>query len=188
MPQTKILLDSCSYFRLAQNIHPLLAISFGQSDYTLYVHSALIAEFSRDARLQTKFDWVMRKEYVANRSQALQLGRKEAKAIETTFEYIWEHVKAERLGPSPTDVRILASAAELNLRIVTDDRDLIGLANMYGVHATTSLELMQLMLDSGHIQKDKVRQVVAQWAFDRDVPANFVADYRRLFSEEPPKE
>ena len=130
MPQTKILVDSNSYFRLAQNIHPLLSVAFGKAEYTLYAHEALTEEFSKKTRLQTKFDWFMGADYVQNRSRLLRIGRKEAKGIEQTFEYMWEHVQAEKLGPSPVDTRILATAFELSLRMVTDDQDQIGRAHV----------------------------------------------------------
>lgn len=45
MAQTKIIVDSNSYFRLAQNIHPLLCQPFGKENFTLYMHAELNAEF-----------------------------------------------------------------------------------------------------------------------------------------------
>ena len=188
MPQTKILVDTCSYFRFAQNIHLLLAASFGKANFTLYAHEELAKEFSRTTRLHNKFDWFLRKDYVANSASLLQIGRKERKGIEQTFEFMWAHVQAENLKPSPVDVRILATASELSLRMVSDDQDLLGMANDYGVHADTSLALMRLMMDEGHVDIDRVRLVVAQWTYDNDRPANFVADYRKLFGESPPTE
>lgn len=188
MSQTKILVDTCSYFRLAQNIHPLLAVSFGKAGYTLYAHEALTKEFERTPRLQTKFDWFTQRAYVENRSRPLQIGRKESKGIDTTLEFMWAHVLAENLKPSPTDVRILATASDLGLQMISDDQDLLGMAEDYGVHANSSLELMFLMLDEKYIDMAKIRQVVAQWIYDRDTPAKFAADYRRLFGEAPPTE
>jgi hypothetical protein len=38
MAQTKILIDTNSYFRLAQNLHPLLKTPFGKAEYTIYAH------------------------------------------------------------------------------------------------------------------------------------------------------
>jgi predicted nucleic acid-binding protein len=188
MTQTKILVDTCSYLRLAQNLHPLLARPFGQAGYTLYAHEALTAEFAKQTRLQTKYEWFMHAEYRENRGRPLQLGRKEKRAIEATYEFMWGHVQAEALGPSPVDVQILATASELGLRIVTDDQDLLSMAEAYGVHADTSLELMHLMLAEAHIDLGLVRRVVAQWIYDQDAPANFARDYQRLFGEAPPRE
>ena len=37
MPQSKVLVDSNSYFRLAKSIHPLLFQTFGDEEYCLYV-------------------------------------------------------------------------------------------------------------------------------------------------------
>ncbi len=189
MPQTKILVDSCSYFRLAPNIHPLLAVSFGAAEYTLYAHRSLADEFRRAPRLRTKFEWFMEPRYVENRSRPLRIGKKETAAIDQAFEFMWAHVKAEHLKPSPVDVRILATASELGLRMISDDEDLLNMARDYGVHADTSMEVMKLMLVERHIDMDKVRQVVAQWIYDNETPnAGFSKDYRRIFGEIPPRE
>ncbi len=139
MAQTKILLDSNSYFRLAQNIHPLLFQPFGPQQYTLYVHNELMMEFGRSSRLRNKFHWVTEKQYVDNRKRRLTLSRENRKESEDTYEYIWEHVKEEDLGPSPVDVKVLATGAAAGIPIVTDDADLIALAKMYGVDHMTSL-------------------------------------------------
>lgn len=58
MPQSKILVDSNSYFRLAKSIRPLLNVTFGDEDYCLYVLKELEKEYDRNSRLQTKFEWV----------------------------------------------------------------------------------------------------------------------------------
>lgn len=186
MALTRIILDSTCYFRLAQNIHPLLGVSFGKSEFTLYAHAGLVAEFEKEPRLQTKFDWFRQKEYVENRSWSLNIGRNAAKAIESTFEFMWAEAKSGFPGVSPTDVRILATAAELRLRMVTDDEGLYKMAEMYGVHVTNSLELMRLMLDEAHIDMDKVELVVAQWEYDGDKPANFRRSYIKIFGRDPP--
>jgi predicted nuclease of predicted toxin-antitoxin system len=188
MAQTKILVDTSSYFRLAQNLHPLLATSFGRANYTLYAHEALVREFQRQPRLQTKFHWFSERRYLENRARPLQVGRKEKESIEHTFEFMWAHVQQAGIGASPVDTRILAAASELGLRLVTDDQDLVALAGMYGVHTMTSLELMKLMLDEQHITIEQVRQVAAQWAYDNDTPANFQRDYLALFGERPRSE
>jgi hypothetical protein len=187
MPQTKIILDSTCYFRLAQNIHPLLGVPFGKGNYALYAHEKLVAEFNKQPRLQTKFDWFLQNDYVQNRRLSISPGRKGQAAIDATYGYMWPEAQAMFPLISPTDVRILATAAELGYRMVTDDQDLYKLAEMYGVHVTSSLELMRLMLDEGHINMDKVEQVVAQWEYDEDKPANFRNSYIKQFGRTPPK-
>lgn len=187
MPLTKIILDSTCYFRLAQNIHPLLGTPFGKAELTLYAHAGLVAEFEKEPRLQTKFDWFRGQQYAENRAWSLNVGRKQAREIEATYDYMWAEAQSGFPGVSPTDVLILATAAELGCRMVTDDEGLYKMAEMYGVHVTNSLELMRLMLDEGHIDMDKVELVVAQWEYDGDKPADFRNRYIKLFGRPPPK-
>ena len=99
MAQTKIIVDSNSYFRLAQNIHPLLCQPFGEDDFTLYIHADLNAEFKFNSRLQNKFHWVSGSEWVANRSRSIMLSKAQKKEIETTYGFLWEHVREEFLAP-----------------------------------------------------------------------------------------
>lgn len=188
MAQTKILVDTSSYFRLAQNLHPLLATPFGRNHFALYAHEALVREFQRQPRLQTKFHWFTERRYVENRARPLQLGRQEKAGIAHTFDFVWAHMQEAGLGTSPVDTQILAAASELGLRLVTDDQDLVALANMYGVHTMSSLEMMKLMLEENRITLEQVRQVVAQWAYDNDLPANFERDYLNHFGERPQRE
>jgi predicted nuclease of predicted toxin-antitoxin system len=188
MAQAKILLDSNSYFRLAQNIHPLLFQQFGQPQYTLYVHGDLMKEFKRSSRLQNKFHWVTEPEFVENRKRPLMLGNANKEAIEATFEYMWEHVKDEGLGPSQVDVKILATAAEIEIPVVTDDKDMKSLAELYVVKNLGTMDLMKMMLDAEHIQIDIIKRVVSQWIYDNDTPyRGYEKDYLRLFRENPPK-
>jgi predicted nuclease of predicted toxin-antitoxin system len=194
MAQTKIIVDSNSYFRLAQNIHPLLCEPFGDQEYTLYMHKELNREFDKSMRLQTRFDWAADKEFKDNRTRSLTLKKSQRTEIEDTFEYMWEYVKEEfhltkNKGPSDTDTLIVATAAVLEIRVVTDDQDMIELAGTYGVHQITSLELMKLMLEEEHIGLEKVEQIVSQWQCDNDTPyQGWKAEYKRLFKKAPPVE
>ena len=81
MAQSKIILDSNSYLRLAKSIHPLLFQEFGDVRYCLYVLSALQKEYDREPRLQNKFPWVDDPQFHANRDQSLTLSRKQQKEL-----------------------------------------------------------------------------------------------------------
>lgn len=194
MAQAKIILDSNSYFRLAQNIHPLLCQPFGKSQFTLYIHSELGTEFKRSSRLKNKFHWFTEPHFVANRSRTISLSTENKKDIESTYEYLWEHVQDVFLtphgkGPSPIDTRIVAIALVLNIQLVTDDRDMIELANAFEAKQFTSLGLMKLMLDEGRIGDAKVDQVVAQWIYDNDTPhSGWREDFKKVFSRDVPEE
>jgi predicted nucleic acid-binding protein len=194
MAQTKIIVDSNSYFRLAQNIHPLLCQSFGDEDFTLYMHAELTQEIRLSSRIQNRFHWVGEARYVGNRSRSISLSTKQKAEIEETFGFMWEHVKDEFLdergkGPSRVDTLIVATALVLGIRLVTDDQDMIELAKTYDVRQLTSLALMKLMLDCGHINDAKVDLVVQQWIYDRDTPhRGWRKEFNKVFSRSAPKE
>lgn len=193
MAQTKIIVDSNSYFRLAQNIHPFLCQPFGKEEFTLYMHADLASEIRGSSRIQNKFHWAGERSYTDNRTRSISLSKEQKSEIEETFEFMWEHVKDEFIdargkGPSRVDTRIVATAAVLGIRLVTDDQDMIELAETYGVHQLTSLELMKLMLDEDHIDDNKVNLVVEQWMHDNDTPrAGWQKDFKRIFSRAAPK-
>ena len=43
------------------------------------------------------------------------------------------------------------------------------------------------MLDAGHIDMTKVREIVGYWEYHCDKPKNFKKGYRKIFGEDPPK-
>lgn len=186
MGRTALLLDSNGYFRLAQSIHPLLDQEFGESRYCLYVIPDLDAEFGKSPRLRRKFHWVDEPKYSANRKRPLTLSRQQRGEIPKVFDFIYNHARTEGLGVSPVDVRALATAHVLGVRIVTDDQDMLKLAADFGIETLNTLALMRLMLDSRHIDMNCVRQIAAYWQYEKDTPAHFREDYRRLFGEAVP--
>ena len=88
MSQTKILLDSNAYFRLAQSIHPLLQVEFGEEKYCLYVIKELQAEYDKNPRLKNAFSWVNDSEYRKNRTCELNISRKSRREIEQVSDFI----------------------------------------------------------------------------------------------------
>ena len=61
MAQTKLLLDSNVYFRLAKEIHPLLFQEFGDECYCLYVLEELQAEYDCSPVFKPNFHGLTRK-------------------------------------------------------------------------------------------------------------------------------
>ena len=92
----------------------------------------------------------------------------------------------DALGVSAVDVSVLAHASVLEIGVVTDDTDMRALGKSFGIEIMSTLALLKLMLDAGHIDYARVRQIAAYWRHERDVPAKFGPDYRRLFGEPPP--
>lgn len=186
MPQSKIILDSNSYFRLAKNILPLLDIEFGDVNYCLYVLKELDDEHARNPRLRSVFSWVDEDEYVENRKKRLTLSKKQRREIQITIDILKQHKLDNALGVSHIDIIGLSTAYVLNIPVVTDDGDMIGLAGTFSIQILKTQDLMYLMVNCGHIDMAKVRQIAGWWTYMRDKPLNFRADYIRLFGEDPP--
>ena len=88
MSQTKLLLDTNAYLRLAYTIHPLLFASFGDENYTLYVIEDFQVEFNRQPRVKKKFAWVNENKFMLNREKFLTMSNKEKKDIKWAETYI----------------------------------------------------------------------------------------------------
>lgn len=186
MAQSKILLDSNAYFRLAKSIHPLLDVVFGEQDYCLYVLKELDDEFNRNKRLKTEFGWVEEEEYEVNRKKRLTLSRKDKKEISITVEFLRQHKIENELGISEVDILCLAHGHVLDIPVITDDADMLQVAKDFSIQTMKTLDLMRLMFDCGHIDIEKIRQIAAYWEYISDKPGGFRSDYIRLFGEKPP--
>lgn len=187
VPQSKILVDTNAYFRLAQSIRPLLKVEFGTNNYCLYVVKELQQEFDKNPRLRNRYPWVNDSEYSESRSQRLQLSKKEREEIAQAFDFIFDHARTEYPGVSRVDVTILAHAHILGIPVVTDDGDMLALANDFDIQTFRVLDLLKLMLDCGHIDMQKVREIAEYLAYMRDKPREYGRDYKKLFGEDPPK-
>ena len=185
MSQRKLLLDTNAYLRVAQSIHPLL-VEFGEDQTCLYLIEEFEREFARSRRLRSKFPWVDEPEYRDNRQIRLQIGRKQKRAIQTAIEFIGDQADADALGVSAVDVSVLGHASVLEIGVVTDDTDMRALGTAFGIEIMGTLSLLKRMLEAEHIDFAKVRQIAAYWRHERDLPAKFGRDYRRLFGERPP--
>lgn len=186
MPQSKILVDTNTYIRLAKNIHPLLDCPFGEENYCLYVLKELDHEFSRSARLQTQYSWVEDDEYQANRKKRLTLSKKNKREIELTLDFLHQHKIDNQLSVSQVDILYLAYGLVLDIYIVSDDTDMLELANVFNIKTMKTQALLHLMFECDHVDMKKVRQIAAYWEYISDKPTNFRLDYIEIFGEKPP--
>jgi predicted nuclease of predicted toxin-antitoxin system len=187
MPQSKILIDSNVYFRLAESIHPLLKVEFGKERYCLYVIKELQAEYEKNPRLKNTFYWVNEPEYKKNRTFKLNISRKNQQEIAQVFDFIKNHAKDSHPSLSRVDITALAHAYVLDIPIVTDDSDMLDLAVEFNIKALKTLELLKLMLDCRRIDITIVRKIAAYWNYGDDKPKSFASDYKKLFKEPPPR-
>lgn len=84
------------------------------------------------------------------------------------------------------DALYIAYAIELDVHVVTDDEDMIVLAETFGAKVMRTLDLLKLMLDAGHIDMGKIRAIVGYWRHMADMPGQVRRQYRKAFGEEPP--
>lgn len=182
MPQSKILVDTNTYLRLAQTIRPLLFVPFGDNGYCLYILPELNEELS-NRKLQSKFPWIEEDELIENRKYFPNISRKQRKSINQTFEYVWDHVQTELPGPSRVDAWYITYALELGVPVVTDDQDMSELARAFDADVMSTLELLKIMLDSGHTDIKTIDALCNYWKHISDLPAKFNHDYQRLFRE-----
>lgn len=182
MPQSKILTDTNSYLRLANNIRPFLCVEFGVDNYCLYVLSETSIEIQGSSRLKHKFYWALEDEHCAERATSPVVSRKQKKEIEAAFSVIWEHVKTELPGPSRIDAMYLAHGFVLGFPIVTDDRDMRSLADVFSIPTHKTLELLKTMVDVAHITLAKVTAIVSYWKYNEDFPADMHADMHAIFA------
>jgi hypothetical protein len=187
MDQSRILVDSNAYFRLAQSIHPLLNVEFGDKRYCLYCLKELQEEYNRNPRLVNTFSWVNDPEYVKNRAHLLKVSRQEKSEIKRAYEFIFDYVRNVHPGVSKVDVLCLAHAEQLCIPVVTDDEEMRIVAGVYGIKTCKTLELLKLMLDCRYIDIVKVREIAAYLSYSNDKPKDFIVDYKKLFAERPPK-
>jgi predicted nucleic acid-binding protein len=181
MGQSKILLDTSTYLRLAQSIHPLLGNSFGNENYTLYIHKEIDIELKRSSRLQTKFYWIEQEQYIQNRRKRLVLSKQKQTDIENTYEHVWQYQKDIGLSLSREDIYCIATSLEETINLVTDDQDMIKTCKEFGVTVLSTLQLLRLMLDNKRIDNTIVKQIVDYWKYEKDIPANFNSEFKLLF-------
>jgi hypothetical protein len=181
MAQSKVLVDTNAYLRLAKTIHPLLFVPFGENEYCLYIIPELNAELANH-RLLSKFPWTSVEDYKENRKSFPTLGGKQKKSIADTFKHIWELAQSDEfLGPSKVDARYIAYAYELKIPIVTDDQDMTKLAKEFDITVMPTLQLLKIMLNAGHTDMKTINGLVEYWRYIADSPANLDRDYKKYF-------
>lgn len=89
------------------------------------------------------------------------------------------------LGCSMFDIECLATALELSILLVTDDRALFDFASEYEVKCISTLKLLKLMLDAGRISLKEIQDTVYMWDYMDDLPGNFYSEFKRLFEVKP---
>lgn len=180
MAQSKILVDTNAYLRMAKSIHPLLFTPFGAQEYCLYILPELNQELGK-RKLQTKFPWIDDPEFVENRQHFPKISRQQKKTITQTLDFVWNTVQTILPGPSRIDALYVSYSIELDIPLVTDDQDMTDLAKIYEVEVISTLQLLRWMLDAEHIELHQIKSLFEYWMYLSDLPSGFHADRKRLF-------
>lgn len=187
MPTCNIMVDSCSYFRLAQSIRPLLKTPFGKENHCLGVIEELDKEYEKNPVLKHKFFWVNQKEYADQRKNCFSPTINERSQINHAFFFIREFARESQLSVSKVDIIALSYAYVLKLPIVTDDSDMLEVSKEFGLKTYKTLELLKLMIDNGLVAIEQIRSIVSYWTYQKDTPRSYRKDFKRIFAEEPPE-
>lgn len=182
MSQSKILIDTNVYLRLAKTIRPLLYTPFGVDQYCLYILPELNQELE-NRKLKNKFPWVEEVEFTENRKYFPKLSKKQHKSIQQTFEYVWDYVQTELPGPSKVDALYIAYSLEMNVPVITDDQDMTQLAHEFGASVMPTLKLLKIMFDCGHTDMKNINALCDYWRYISDLPANFKTDFQLFFGK-----
>lgn len=187
MPKKQILLDSNAYFRLADNLYPLLSEPFGKSiKYELKILGGTLREYNFQARLQSKFTWVDSDRHREDRKRNKLRVKKEVQlTIKDSKEFILSESASRGFTCSPFDIECLATALELSILLVTDDEDLYNLSQEYEIQCISTLELLKLMYDEERLSLKEIQDTVYMWDYMKDLPRNFTTDFRSIFGIEP---
>ncbi|MBE1426747.1 putative nuclease of putative toxin-antitoxin system [Desulfomicrobium macestii] len=184
MAQSKILVDTNIYLRFAQSIHPLLFRPFCPDEFTLYITHCFQREYDRQPRLREKFCWVNEDMYSENRSQRINISSSQQNEAALAIGYISDYSLAQSLGVQDVDIDILAHALALDVPVVTDDRDMTLLANVFSIEVWNSLQLMKAMLDCNHVSQKDIDALVNYMEYMEDLPwRRYVQDYARMFPQ-----
>jgi hypothetical protein len=187
LPKKQILLDSNAYFRLADNLYPLLSEPFGKSiKYELKILGGTLREYNFQARLQSKFTWVDSDRHREDRKRNKLRVKKEVQlTIKDSKEFILSESASRGFTCSPFDIECLATALELSILLVTDDEDLYNLSQEYEIQCISTLELLKLMYDEERLSLKEIQDTVYMWDYMKDLPRNFTTDFKSIFGIEP---
>ncbi len=197
-----LVVDSCSYLRLAAHVHP----NFwgGHPEYELRGIVETNPEVA-GKRLLTKFVWPNRDPHPGLRNKwLLPITKTQRKAIDAAQEFLLDHSEAvledlmahrrkqNYVGEdlpflSPVDLTVLGTAYHFQYGILTDERALTLVANSLSLPTMSSLQMLGYFHSKNFIDAAKVDAVILRWHAQDDLPRyGWAADFKKVFKREPP--
>ncbi len=184
MPQKPILIDSNSYFRLARYIHPFLNKPIFSNTYRLYIVKELEDEYRKSKRLMVKFDWVYEEQFVENRKVGIiTIPKKKKEDIKIAYDIIHSVKKEKNFSTQYYDIHSLAIAHVFEIGIVTDDKDMLHLANIFKIKKYNTIQLLKKLHLNRDIGIEDVKNIICRWKKENDLPSNCKKDYEKYFND-----
>lgn len=170
---THLLVDSCSYFRLARVIEPLLGVEFGEPPFTILVIPELDQEFGKSPNLQVKFPWVNEQVYMRNRVSNVLVPGCSAFDLRETTKFFKDYKYTKGLGVSKVDIKVLVVAYLSTTTVISDDKDVQQMAKDFGMsECMTSLEVLVWFFEEEILTLQEVKIIVRGWKAEKDLPTS----------------
>jgi len=164
-------LDTNAYLRLADMLHPLLKLTFGQPQARLRTIPDVHDEFKRSIRLQTHFSWAMDQKFCEDRKASFpRISVATRKQIVNARAYLLDEARRNALSVSPTDMFVLAYGLVLSQIVISDDRGMKAVADIYGITMIGVADFLAMLYDEGGITIEKIKDVVDVMELRHDVP------------------
>lgn len=164
-------LDTNAYLRLAEVLHPLLKLTFGQPQARLRTIPDVHDEFKRSVRLQTLFSWAMDQKFCEDRKASFpRISVATRKQIVSERDYLLDDARWRDLPVSQTDMFVLAYGLVMKQVVVSDDRGMKTIADDYGVAMIGVADFLALLYNEGGITIEKIKDVVDVMELRHDVP------------------
>jgi hypothetical protein len=183
---TLLLLDTCSYLRLAKRIRPLLGVRFGQKNYVLTILQDVEKEVQGNQHLKNKFPWFDMSEIAHERlSKLVRLSADNKAELEAATSILRADVVANvthyKNPPSPVDCRVLAFGQIREAIVITDDLAIHQLAEKFGLPVMHGHELLKKMLAAKKITNELVREIYSALETNGDLPKKWEIDKEAVF-------
>ena len=179
----KILLDTNSYLRLAEPLHPLLGQEIGKSKFRMQILKELNGEVKKSPRLQTRFPWFTNPEFEQNRQYIFRVSKKNLESIDDAENHLWEYKKSNELSTSLIDIKCLAYGLIIPVTVITDDSDMLQIAKEFEIDSMKTIELLHELVQDNGIYEEQIEQVLQYWIAKDDLPKDIVKDALRLFGK-----
>jgi hypothetical protein len=177
-----LLIDSCSYFRLARILHPLLGKPLGPLQYTLFMHPQFNLEYNQNPRLPDKFKWVNEPDFINNRnSYCINILTTRQKEIMRVFASINAFKRESRSSISDVDIYALSTAFVQDIILITDDIDMLSTAVFFEINYLKTLDYLNYLYSNGIITDAILLAIFEQWKIEKDFPAYYRLDRKKYF-------